>query len=367
MHAQRRKLLSRPFSKSVIRNTWEPVVREKARLAVSQIQNELTTAGVSDVLKWSTFLATDVISVLMFGASFDMLQKGEKNDYIRTLETTLKGSGIMAEIPILKTIIPLIPLRCVREIFGIDSTIAEHSKQLLTRGKEDPGSHRNIFYGLINEAEKYETSLTETEVAYEAKNLVVAGSDTTAVTLTYFIWAVLSRPELHSKIKAELSTLDGDWAESQLEELPLLNATLTETLRLYGAAPGGLPRTVPKEGATLSGYHIPGGMVVSTQCWTAHRDPTLFPDPEKFDPSRWLPGRNEASEKARSAMSPFGSGSRICLGIHLAWMELRLATAEFILRCGDVKLAPSVTEESMKPQHFFLIAPVAHKCEIMRA
>ncbi|KAJ5097000.1 cytochrome P450 [Penicillium angulare] len=273
----------------------------------------------------------------------------------------------MSEIPVLKTIIPLIPFQSVRKIFGNDNTIAQHSKQLLTDGKEDPGSHRNIFYGMINESEKDETSLTEIEVAYEAKNLIVAGSDTTAVTLTYLIWVVLSRPELHSKIKAELSTLGEDWAESQLEELPLLNATITETLRLYGAAPGGLPRTVPKEGATFSGYHIPGGMVVSTQCWTSHRDPALFPDPEKFDPSRWLPGQNEASEEARSAMSPFGSGSRICLGIHLAWMELRLATTEFFLGCGDVKLAPSVTEESMKPQHFFLIAPIAHKCEIMRA
>lgn len=76
-HAARRKLFARPFSKSELRRTWEPAVREKVQLAVSQIQRELKAVGKSDLLKWWTFLATDVSGQLMFGESFNMLQLGK--------------------------------------------------------------------------------------------------------------------------------------------------------------------------------------------------------------------------------------------------------------------------------------------------
>lgn len=252
-------------------------------------------------------------------------------------------------------------------MFGNGEALLRYGQSLLDNSRSNSESSRNIFSGLVHASEKDGATFSDLDVAIEAGNLIVAGSDTTAVTLTYLIWAILSRPKLHAQLKTELATLRANWEEGDLETLSLLNATITETLRLYGAAPGALPRSVPEGGVTFSGYYIPAEVTVSTQSWTLHRDPLLFPDPEKFDPARWLPGDNQASEQARLAMSPFGSGSRTCLGIHLSWMELRLATAEFFLQCGNVKLAPSVTEESMKPQHFFLIAPSAHKCEIVPA
>lgn len=64
--------------------------------------------------------------------------------------------------------------------------------------------------------------------------------------------------------------------------------------------------------------------------------------------------------------SPFGIGSRGCLGVHLAYMELRYATAEFFRTLGArATLAPSTTEQSMDMENYFLIAPVSHKCEIV--
>ncbi|KAJ5938143.1 hypothetical protein N7454_004485 [Penicillium verhagenii] len=364
-HADRRRLFARPFSKSALRTSWEPIVKEKAQLMISQIQKDLTTAGVCDIFKWATFLATDVSTHLMFGESFEMIQRGEKNEYIRILESVTQGSGILAELPLLKYILPYIPLKTFREMFGNGDVLLRASSRLVTNSRGSSNSTRNIFSGLVHASEKEDAPFTEKDVAIEASNLIVAGSDTTAVTLTYLIWAILSRPKLHADLQAELADLRPNWEESDLETLPLLNATITETLRLYGAAPGSLPRSVPEGGVSFSGHYIPAGTTVSTQCWTVHRDPALFPDPEKFDPERWLPGRNQASEQARLAMSPFGSGARTCLGIHLSWMELRLVTTEFLRQCGNVKLAESVSRESMKPRHFFLIAPAAHKCEIV--
>ncbi|KAJ5724412.1 hypothetical protein N7493_006140 [Penicillium malachiteum] len=382
-HAQRRKLFARPFSKSALRSSWEPIVKEKAQLALPQIQNELSINGISDILKWATFLTTDISSHLMLGDSFDMLQKGKKNEYTRILETDNQGSGIMTEVPFAKGILPYIPLRSFREMFSGDEILLQHSRALVIYSRKHSESCRNIFSRLVYESEKDDVSLSDTDVAMEVSSLIVAGSETTAITLTYLIWAALSRPKLRSDLEAELATLGESWNESQLEALPLLNAVINETLRLYGAAPGFLPCTVPEVGFSFLGYYIPAGMTCIWNNWAdswsnegtgcghseldGHRDPLLFPDPEKFDPERWLPGPKETSEAGRVAFSPFGSGSRTCLGIHLSWMELRLTVAEFFLRCGNVKLAPRVTEESMKPKYFFLIAPSAHKCEIVSA
>ena len=122
-------------------------------------------------------------------------------------------------------------------------------------------------------------TITENDVRDEAGNLIVAGSDTTAVTLTYLVWAVLKRPELRRELEEEVSGLSQDLTFDELSQAPLLNSVIEETLRLYGAAPGALPRTVPPSGVDMLGYFLPGGTVVSTQAYNIHRDPNIFPNP----------------------------------------------------------------------------------------
>jgi cytochrome P450 len=82
-----------------------------------------------------------------------------------------------------------------------------------------------------------------------------------------------------------------------------------------------------------------------------------------FLPSRWL--NDEVSPAAKKAFHPLGAGSRVCLGIHLAYMELRLASAEFFRQCKGAKLAAETTDASMEMENFFLVTPRGHKCEVI--
>lgn len=276
----------------------------------------------------------------------------------------MMGSGIGAELPLVAWLGRHIPLSSFQNMFRATDYLFQYGQRAVTNSRTTSNASRNIFAGMVYESEKGDGIITDEEVVLEAGNLIAAGSDTTAITLTYLIWAVLSQPKLQRELEEEVNSLSADFDDSALEELPLLNAVIMEALRLYGAAPGALPRETPEGGAKFCGYFIPQGMTVTTQAYSIHRDGDIYPDPERFDVSRWLKTETSASELAKKAFSPFGAGGRICLGIHLAWMELRLATAQFFRECAGVRLAPSATWENMRPVNYFLISPRGHQCEV---
>ena len=136
---------------------------------------------------------------------------------------------------------------------------------------------------MLAQADEDEKSiLSDEDVNWEAMSLIIAGSDTTANTLTYLVWAVLKRPDLQLRLEEEVCTVSDTPRDSELEVLPLLNAVIDETLRLYGAAPGGLPRIAPPRHVQLDGILIPPGTTVTTQAYTMHRDPSIFHEPQKY-------------------------------------------------------------------------------------
>lgn len=164
---------------------------------------------------------------------------------------------------------------------------------------------RTVFNKIVAEAGN-ESGVTDEVLANEARSFIVAGSDTTARTLTYLIWATLNHPSVKQRLQDEVDRLPTDFSSKDATGLPYLMATIKETLRLYGAAPGSLPRTVPSGGRTLGGYLLPQGTTVSTQAWTLHRDAAIFKGPLDFIPERWF----EPTQNMKDAFMPFGGGSR---------------------------------------------------------
>jgi cytochrome P450 len=157
----------------------------------------------------------------------------------------------------------------------------------LVENSPNDAQKRTLFGSLIKKSQQsssgsiVDMGLTEQDITAESQSYITAGTDTTAVTMTYLVYAVCKFPEVHEKLLRELQALPPDFTHRSLRDLPYLNCVIDEALRIYGAAQGGLPRVVPEKGATLLGKHLPGGVKVSTQSYSIHRDGSTFPDPER--------------------------------------------------------------------------------------
>lgn len=188
------------------------------------------------------------------------------------------GAGIMVEMPLLR-LLRFVPITAVQEMFNANDYIIKGAGRAVEMARSRTGE-ANIFAKVIEDCEKDgEGHIDDMDVRIEAMNVIIAGTDTTGVTLTYLVWAVLQRPDLQRELEEEVAALADGFKENDLIALPLLNAVIEETLRLYGAAPSSLPRVVPQGGTDFAGHYIREGTTVSTQAYTLHRDPNIWSDP----------------------------------------------------------------------------------------
>jgi cytochrome P450 len=194
-------------------------------------------------------------------------------------------SGIRSKLGIVFKLGSLLPLKSIQQALGLKQRLEIYGAQAIANHKEHvienwQAGETSLFGRFLDP--KKNMGLSDYEIADEALNLIVAGSDTTAVSLTYLVWALL-RPQnasIQEKLLAEIAPLPLDATAADLNSLKYLKAVINETLRLYGAAPGSQPRVVPPQGATLGGYNFSGGTIVSTQAYSLHRDPDIYSDPE---------------------------------------------------------------------------------------
>ncbi|KAB8072331.1 cytochrome P450 [Aspergillus leporis] len=360
-HNAHRRLLSSPMSELSLKS-MEPLIESRVRLTIQKIQEEMKTRGVADVYKWWFFMATDIIGELTFGDSFRMLEQGKKNQYVKDIEMISIIGGIRASFPVLVQLATLLPLPIFKEVnasgdrvFGYATESINRYKRLLAENPDNPKP--TVFTKLYNAGEE---GLPDNEIRDDAQSFIVAGSDTTANTLTYLVWAVCRDPQIQRKLVDELATISDNFTDEDLRPLPYLNQVINEALRLYPAVPSALPRSVPPKGTTLGGHYIPAGSTVSTQLYSLHRDPIAYPQPEKFEPSRWA----SPTKEMKDAFMPFGAGSRNCIGLHLAKIELRLAAGYFFRYFPNAKISSKYdfNEGDMEQMLFFLMSPKGKRC-----
>jgi cytochrome P450 len=220
------------------------------------------------------------------------------------------------------------------------------------------GSAKTLFSKMM--PDDGEQIFSDSLMAREASNIIIAGVDTTAMTLTYLVYEVIRHPEVREKLVKELSTCSADPGWEELESKTYLNNVIQETMRKRPVVTT-LRRTTPKEGAILGGFRIPGDTIVATQAFSLHADPVAFPDPDRFDPDRW----NNVTTEMREAFMPFGGSARICVGQNVAKLSLLHAVSQFFRQIPSCTPAESMTEESMKMMDFFAVKPTGGKAEIV--
>lgn len=125
------------------------------------------------------------------------------------------------------------------------------------------------------------------------------------------------------------------------QELPLIKS------RINPGTPGHLPRVVPASGATVNGIPLPPGTVVSMSIWLMHHDANAFPNPDIFNPNRWIGDVEEIRIRERSLV-PFGRGSRNCVGQNLAMCELYFLIATIFHRFDDLQVHPDFGPEDLE-------------------
>lgn len=174
----------------------------------------------------------------------------------------------------------------------------------------------------------------------QALTQLIAGSDTTSNSSCAIIYHLCTHPRAMKKLQEEL---DRELKHSEevplhddVQELPYLQAVLSESLRFHSTSSLGLPRSVPAGGFTLAGKFFPEGSVVSVPAYTIHRDKSVFgADADEYNPDRWL--AQGARQKFEKAFVPFSVGPRACVGRNVAMQELSLLIAALIKRY-DIEL-----------------------------
>ncbi|PSN59195.1 cytochrome protein [Corynespora cassiicola Philippines] len=356
-HSVLRRLVAYNFSEKWIKNL-EPFISNNVKLAISRIADDVQTNGYSDVFKWFTFMATDVIGEASFGKSFHMLDTGKKNQYIKDLENVAVRGMLRSEFPLLTKALAYIPWIDSNNIQRSAERGKEYSRELIDKYwaqlKADPD---NVKPTLITKefAAVEDGSLTPAQLQSDGAVYIVAGTDTTAATATNVVWRLAHHRDIEEALIREVSSLPKSFTDEDLRPLKLLNNVITETLRLLPPVGQSLPRVVPEGGAQLGGWHIPQGTIVGVQAWTMHRKSDIWTDPEEFDPSRW----NNPSKDMLNSYYPFGGGSRVCIGSHFALLELRHAIANFYRT-----FQKRFRKEEMEPITYFLTLPSGKRCMI---
>lgn len=197
----------------------------------------------------------------------------------------------------------------------------------------------------------------------EGALLVLAGSESPAATLKQLFFHLIKNPDVMYKLRAELTTVSMNASWTELERLPYLSAVIHEANRLSWGVTARMARIAHEPltytpsmhvtDSTVQGktYVIPPGTPVSITTLSAHTAETVFPNPYRFDPERWL--RDEGRELRKFQMA-FVKGSRKCLGIELADAELRLVTVALV-RSFDMTLFET-DESDVSFQHDFQVA-----------
>ena len=275
-------------------------------------------------------ITLDVILRTVFG-----LGEGAEMDRLRDLLVRLLAiaANPMALLPWLRFELGgLTPWgRLIRRSRHVDAVLYDE----IRRRRSAAGDGRDdVLSMLLAARDEHGQPMGDQELRDEMITLLLAGHETSATSLCWVFHRVLRRPDVLARLRDELARVvgAGPLEAHHVPQLEYLDATIKETLRLNPIIPIVARRL--RRPLRFGGRELPAGVIVAPCIYLTHRNPGAWPDPERFDPERFVGQRTSPY-----AFFPFGGGVRRCLGMAFALYEMKIVVAE-VLRRVVLRAAP---------------------------
>ena len=294
-------------------------------------------------------LVLNVISTVIYGERYELNDKEfqqivKYNDLL--LRLFFKGFNILEMFPCLRHF-PLEEERILRKAREIRDTVLntkywEHKKKFeVTNNRTEimindvTDALLKAFYDDKENNGKTFQLLTEDHLVMMMNDVFNAAFQTATERLLWFLAYMVNYPDVQRLVQAELDDVVGHDRQPCLADkrnLPYLESTVTEVLRLATIAPLSVPHQSIQQ-SSLGGYDIPKDTIVVTNLWAIHRDTDEWDAPDVFNPKRFLDAEGNFSAsgpKGFRSYLPFGAGRRGCLGESLARSELFLVCSRLL-------------------------------------
>lgn len=350
-HSVRKRMLSNIYSKSTLQTS--PHLRTVSNAVIFDrllpiLQAAADTGQPLDVHDLNQGLTMDFVSCYLFGlrnGTNHLQDHARRKNWLHLYLCRKPFEFYHQELPTLQGWLSCVGLRVIPKYCDEANTVLDAwALDLCAKAEEsmdstDPAVEPIVYkqlkqsldrQSLKEHGSQQDEAQQRIDIACEMYDQLTAGFETSAVGLTYLFWELSRHPEIQEKLRDELTTLDppinfpksGDLPSAKsIDTLPFLEAIVTETLRLHAPIPGIQPRVTPAPSCSLAGYDdIPPNTRVNAQAYSLHRNPEVFPDPESWQPERWLKEANGSAEleERRRWFWAFGSGGRMCVGSNLA-------------------------------------------------
>ncbi len=319
-HRDHRRLLQPAFSPARVA-AYAAIVHEEITTLLSSWQ----PGQPLDVFAQMSTLTVRVTTRSLFSSH---ISEAAVADVLRCLPVVVHGVYRRMTVPF--GIVDRLPTPANRRFEEARRTLRRVITDLAATPPPDP-TDAGPLSGLLRDPAYHEfRSLAPEQIADHLMTLLVAGTETIADALAWTVHLLASHDDIRARLHTEVDTiLHGRLPD--LADLPRLDYTrrvYTETLRLY--PPLWILTRVTTRDTHLGGQPLPRGTVIVFSPYAAGRNPDLFPNPDTFDPDRWLPDR--ATVLPRGAFVPFGAGNRKCIGDDFATMEAILTVAAIASR-----------------------------------
>lgn len=333
---RQRKLAQPAFHRQRIEAYGDVMVRFTER-AIAQWRDGQKRNLHEDMMR----LTLDIVAETLFGVE-DISAVARKIEWaLQVLMERFTGLGHFVPLGI-PTPMNLRSRKAIEELDTIIYRIIAERR----RSGDDRGDLLSMLLAATSEDEGHK--MTDKQLRDESITLLLAGHETTALTLTYCFHLLGQHPHVADQLAAEITSVLGDRpaTAADLPKLKMADAVVRESMRLY--PPAWAVGREAIEPCKVAGIDIPVGTQLWAAQWIVHRDARWFPEPLAFKPERWA--NDFAKTLPKHAYFPFGGGPRVCIGNAFAMMEAVLLLVTIVrshslraLSKGPIETIPSVT------------------------